>query len=85
MVQVELKILLPDILAREAEANGLLTPESVEALLRNELMRRRRVNELFDTADRLSELDMPRLTEAEVEAEIQLARNTRPAPDASRR
>jgi hypothetical protein len=66
---------LPDSLAREAEANGLLTPEAIEALLRTEI-RRRRVDKLFDTADRLAAVDAP-LTEAEVEAEIAAVRQVR--------
>jgi hypothetical protein len=70
MAQVEFKLLLPDSLAREAEANGLLTPESIEALLRNELQRRKSITRLFDAADRLAALDLP-MTDAELEAEIQ--------------
>jgi len=85
MAQVEFKLLLPDTLVREAEAKGLLTPESIEALLRNELLRRQRVNQLFEAADRLAELSLPQLTEAEVEAEIQAVRNARRVPDASGR
>ncbi|HEV7796569.1 MAG TPA: hypothetical protein VGO73_00320 [Pyrinomonadaceae bacterium] len=60
---------MPDGLAREAEANGLLTPESIESLLREEI-KRRRVNALFAAADRLADLNSAPLTEAEVEAEI---------------
>jgi hypothetical protein len=71
MSSIELKLDLPDGLAREAKANGLLTPEAIESLLRAEI--RRRVDKLFDTADRLAALDMP-LSEAEVEAEIAAAR-----------
>jgi hypothetical protein len=82
MSSLEVKLDLPDSLAREAEANGLLTPEAIESLLRAEI-RRRRVNKLFDTADRLAALDAP-LTEAEVEAEIAAARQARRSPDASR-
>lgn len=85
MAQVELKLLLPDTLAREAEANGLLTPESIEALLRNELQRRKSVTRLFDAADRLAALDLPPLTDAELEAEIQAVRDARRSPDASGR
>jgi uncharacterized membrane protein YheB (UPF0754 family) len=83
-MSAELKINLPDGLAREAEANGLLTPESIESLLREEL-KRRRVNALFAAADRLADLNSAPLTEAEVEAEILAARQSRRAPDASRR
>ena len=79
----ELKVSLPDGLAREAGANGLLTPESIESLLRAEL-KRRRVSALFAAADRLTNLDSPPLTEAELEAEIVAVRHSRRAPDASR-
>lgn len=82
-MSAELKVNLPDELAREAEANGLLTPESIETLLRDEL-KRLRVSSLFAAADRLANLDTPPLTEAEVEAEIVAARQSRRAPDESR-
>ena len=75
MASLEVKIDLPDNLAREAEANGLLTPEAIASLLRAEI-RRRRVNKLYDVADRLASLDTL-LTEAEVEAEIAAVRQTR--------
>ncbi len=74
---------LPDNLAQEAEANGLLKPAFIESLLRAEI-RRRRVNKLFAAADRLAGLDLPTLTEAEVEAEILAARQSRRSSDASR-
>jgi hypothetical protein len=68
-------VTLPDGLAQEAEANGLLRPESIAALLRAEI-RRRQVNRLFAAADRLADLDQP-LTEAEIETEITTARKAR--------
>ncbi len=74
---------LPDGLAREAKAEGLLTPQFIESLLREEV-RRRRVNRLFESADKLADYDAPTLTEEEVEAEIQAARQERRAPHASR-
>ena len=83
MSTLELKLVLPDSLAREAEVSGLLTPESIEALLRAEI-RRRRVNRLFAAADRLAALETP-LTEEEIEAEIAAVRQCRRPPDASRR
>jgi hypothetical protein len=76
IVQVELTLTLPDSLAREAQANGLLSPQGLEALLREEVQRRR-VTQLFAAADRLATL--PPLTEAEVEAEVQAARVERRA------
>ncbi|HEY3137057.1 MAG TPA: hypothetical protein VGL29_13595 [Blastocatellia bacterium] len=81
MSTVELKLILPDSLAHEAEGSGLLTSESIEALLRAEI-RRRRVNKLFAAADRLAGLGTP-LTEAEIEAEIAAVRQSRSSPDAS--
>ena len=83
MSTLELKLVLPDSLAREAEAGGLLTPESIEALLRAEI-RRRRVNGLFAAADRLADLEAP-LAEVDIEAEIAAVRQTRRSPDAGRR
>ncbi len=77
----EIILTLPDNLAQEAEANGLLKPESIAALLRAEI-RRRRVNKLFAAADRLADLAQP-LTEADIEAEITAARQARRSPDAS--
>ena len=80
----DIQLTLPDGLAREAEDNGLLTPEALERLLREEL-RRRRVDRLFEAADRLAEIETPPLTEAEVEAEIRAARRSRRATNARRR
>ncbi len=81
MSSVELKLDIPDNLAREAEANGLLTPEAIVSLVRAEI-RRRRVDKLFDAASRLADLDAP-LTEAEVAAEIAAARQARRSFDAN--
>jgi post-segregation antitoxin (ccd killing protein) len=73
-VELELKLKLPGSLVQEARASGLLTSQALETLLREEV-RRRRVAQLFEAADRLAAL--PPLTEAEVEAEIQAARAER--------
>jgi hypothetical protein len=73
----EIFLTLPDNLAREAEANGLLKPEFIASLLRTEI-RRRRVNKMFAAADRLADLDAP-VTDAEIEAEIAASRRERRA------
>ena len=73
----EILLTLPDNLAREAEASGLLKPEFIASLLRTEI-RRRRVNKLFAAADRLADLDDP-ITEAEIEAEIAASHRERRA------
>ena len=80
MTTLELRVDLPESVAREAEEHGLLTSEAIGALLRAEL-RRRRTDRFFEAADRLASLNMP-LTEAEVEAEIQAVRRARHASDA---
>ena len=73
MIAREITLNLPDNLIREAEAIGLLTTESIGALLREEI-KRRRVNKLFAAADKLAGLESPPLSEKELEAEIQAAR-----------
>jgi hypothetical protein len=78
-VQV-LTVTLPERLAREAEAKGLLKPEALERLLREEL--RRRAEQLFRAADRLAAPDQPAPSEAEFEAEIDAARGQRRANEA---
>ena len=83
MSQTTITLQLPDNLATEASASGLFEPAAIEKLLREEL-RRRRIDRLFEVSDKLADLDLPVLTEAEIEAEIQAARNAR-KPNASRR
>jgi len=73
MVSLELTLLLPNELAREAEAAGLLTASAISELLEIEV-RRRRIDKLFSAAaDRLGAIEPPP-SEAEIEAEIQAAR-----------
>jgi len=83
-IVLELKLDLSESLALEAKKNGLLEPPAVVRMLRAEL-RRNRVEQLFAAADRLAAQNLPPLTEAEVEKEIQAARAQRGAGDASRR
>lgn len=66
---------LPESLAQEAQANGLLEPDFIASLLRAEL-RRRHINKLFAAADRLADLDEP-LSDADIEAEIAATRQER--------
>jgi hypothetical protein len=77
----EIRVKLPKSLVREAEASGLLRPETMELLLRWEL-RRRRVDELFAAADRLADLPEPPLTPEEIQAEIDQVRRRGTAADA---
>lgn len=77
MTSLELTLTLPDELARQAGAAGLLAPEVIVNLIEGEVQRRQRISALFAAADRLATLDMPPLTEAEIEAEIEAARRAR--------
>ncbi len=81
---LELKLDLSESLALEAKNKGLLESPAIERMLRAELQRNR-VDQLFAAGDRLAGQDLPPLTEAEVEAEIEAARSQRRATDASRR
>ena len=84
MTELQIQLALPDALAKEAEAEGLLTPQAIEQLLRDEV-RRRRVDEFFESADRLQAISVPPLSEAELDAEIAAARAERHGTGASRR
>jgi|HubBroStandDraft_3_1064219.scaffolds.fasta_scaffold1119249_2 hypothetical protein len=66
---------LPDELAQQAQSAGLLRPDAIERLLR-EAMKKRQVDQLFTTMDKLAALQ-PTLTEAEIDAEIAAARADR--------
>jgi hypothetical protein len=66
---------LPDELAQQAQSAGLLRPDAIERLLR-EAMKKRHVEQLFTTMDKLAALQ-PALTEAEIDAEIAAARADR--------
>ena len=81
---VEIKLNLPRPLVREAKAGGLLTADAIETMLRKEL-RRRRVNELFQAAEKLADVPLPPLTAEEIDEEIAAARRARRAADASGR
>jgi hypothetical protein len=84
MTSIEIKLALPDALAREAEARGLLRPQAVERLISEEV-RRGRVDRLFEGADRLAALPVPPLTEDELAAGLEAARRARRGGDAGGR
>ena len=75
MATVDFKLSLPEQLLKEAEEAGLLTPESMERLLREEI-RRRRADNFLAAADRLATLDLPILSDEEIAQEIRLARRS---------
>ncbi len=74
MVTLDLELRLPENLLQEAKLAGLLTPDSIEKMLRGEI-RRQRVDKLFESANRLAEIELPVLSMEEVEAEIAALRS----------
>jgi hypothetical protein len=70
------QITIPDALAKEATAEGLLDPGSIEAILRERLAAAR-VAKMQATRQKLSVTGTPPMTAEEIEAEIQAYRTER--------
>lgn len=79
MVSLDITITLPDELAQQAKAKGLLTPQAIEQLIDAELARQRNIDELFASIDRLAAANIPPMTNDELNAEIRAARAERRA------
>jgi hypothetical protein len=73
MTELELKLSLPDQLASQAKAAGLLTAESIERLVRDAI-RKAAAQRLIEVGKRLREPGTPEFTEAELEAELKAVR-----------
>ena len=76
MTTLELKLNLPDRLAREAQAAGLLTPEALSDLLKD-AMRRRAAQALLAGAERASKAGSKPLSMDEIQAEVNAVRQAR--------
>ena len=72
----ELTVKLPDELARQIRAAGLLDEAALERVFR-EALRRQAVGELFAALDEIETAKLPPMTEAEIQAEIDAARAER--------
>jgi hypothetical protein len=66
---------ISDDLARQAQSAGLLRTETLEQLLR-EAIKKPQIDKLFSTMNKLTALE-PKLTEQEIDAEIDAARAER--------
>ena len=75
------EISLPDSLAKEAKAAGLLAPEAIERMVR-EAVRRRALEELKQAMDRMAAVEGPVMTPQEIQEEIRAARAERRAREA---
>lgn len=82
MTTLELKLNLPDRLAREAQAAGLLTPEALAQLLKD-AMRRRAGQALLAGAARATAAGSKPMSMKEIQAEVNAVRRARkPRADA---
>lgn len=75
----ELKVTLPDRLAREAREAGLLSPKAIRRLLREAMRRRAAAREFLSVADRVAAAGIAPLSEEEIQAEVDAARKARRA------
>lgn len=73
MTEIDLKLDLPDSVAREAKAAGLLSPRAVARLLREEI-RRRAIERLRAGAARASAAGSKPLSMAEIQEEVEAVR-----------
>ena len=73
MTRFELQLDLPDQLARDAQAAGLLTPKALRGLLKD-AMQRRAAQELLAGAQRASEAGSTPLSMRQIQAEVKAVR-----------
>jgi len=76
MTTVEVKLDLPDRLAKAAKDAGLLVPEALERIIA-EALRRQTFDELLSVADRVETAGVPPMSVEELNAEIQAYRMER--------
>jgi len=73
MTELELKLSLPDRLANQAKAAGLLTSESIERLVR-QAIRKAAIQRFTEIGERLRESGGVELTPSELESELKAVR-----------
>ncbi len=78
MTTLELKVTLPEQLAKQAKAAGLLKSEAIAAMLREQL-RKQAGEELQVMMDKLAAANFPPMTTDEIQAEVNAVRRTRKA------
>ena len=76
MTTLEVTLDLPDRMAREAQAAGLLTPTALRELIRD-AMQRRAAQALLTGAARATEAGSKRLSQKEIQAEVNAVRADR--------
>ncbi len=76
MTRLELQLDLPDQLARDAQAAGLLTPKALRALLKD-AMQRRAAQALLTAAQRASAAGSRPLSMRQLQAEVAAVRRVK--------
>lgn len=72
----KVQINLPDQLAQEAQHAGLLTPATLERILREHL-KNRKTDELFAAMERMAAVEEPAMTPEEIAEELHIMRAAR--------
>jgi hypothetical protein len=72
MTQIQVE--LPDAIAQDAQAAGLLAPEELERLLSHALSRRRAADDLLSIADEVAAAGIEPMSMDEITAEVKAAR-----------
>lgn len=72
-----IQIDLPDATAQAAQAAGLLTSQTLERLLSEELCRRQAATRLLEIAERVAEAGIAPMSMEEINAEVKAARAER--------
>jgi hypothetical protein len=78
MTTLQLKLTLPQELAKQAKAAGLLKPEAITSMLREQL-RRQAGEELRVMMDKLADANIPPMSMEEIQAEVNAVRKARKA------
>ena len=76
MTKLQVKLELPDPLAKEAESMGLLKPKTLQDLLR-EAVRKRHIAQFTEVRRKIAEAGIPPMTTEEIQAEIKAYRDER--------
>jgi hypothetical protein len=73
----EVKLTLPDRLAREAREAGLLKPRTLKRLLEEAMARKSAARAFLANAEQVAAAGLPPLSEDTIQAEIRAARRAR--------
>lgn len=76
MTMLQVKLNLPDGLAKEASNLGLLEPQALQTMLR-EAVRRRHIARLTEARERIAAAGIPPLAMEEIQAKIEAGRAER--------